>query len=352
MSHRYLNGPAVDQVLADEQLTPVTGGGYDLTSPGNAVWTLSDNEGTIRDLAVYNAGTGSTTVGNHRMYDPFGKLVSQTNPATGNAAAVDCLFGYAGCATDSNTDIEFHERRVKISGSPDWLSPDPINLTSGVTNLDDYCGNNPINATDPSGLEPKVTAYLLRLAGPATAAIEKARAALQRLADATTQLASAMQNPRNVNAINQARANFNTVAQECSDLTNAAQGEVRQFVQAAGEMQGQGGEGAAEFMAKTQEGLAAAQSQLSQMQKFVDGVTQAQQLYPNLAGQIQQHHITPQFLGGAANGPTVALDRAYHQLITNAFQAEWHYGTGLLPSAAELQAMMQRVYAQYPLPPH
>ena len=151
LSHRYLNGPAVDQVLADEQLAPVTGG-YDLTTPGNVVWTLSDNEGTIRDLAVYNAQTGLTTVANHRIYDPFGKLISQTNPATGNAAAVDCLFGYTGCATDSNTDIEFHERRVKTSGSPDWLSPDPINLTSGVTNLDDYCGNDPINATDPSGL--------------------------------------------------------------------------------------------------------------------------------------------------------------------------------------------------------
>ena len=139
-------------MLADEQLAPVTGGGYDLTSPGNVVWTLADNEGTIRDLAVYNAQTGLTTVVNHRIYDPFGKLVSQTNPATGNAAAVDCLFGSTGCATDANTDIEFHERRVKTSGSTDWLSQDPINVTSGVTNLDDYCGNDPINATDPSGL--------------------------------------------------------------------------------------------------------------------------------------------------------------------------------------------------------
>jgi RHS repeat-associated protein len=151
LSHRYLNGPAVDQVMCDEQLAPVTGG-YDLTTPGNVVWTLADNEGTIRDLAVYNATTGTTSVANHRIYDPFGKLVSQTNPATGNAAAVDCLFGYTGCATDSNTNIEFHERRVKIGGSPDWLSRDPSDLTSGVTNLNDYCGNDPINATDPSGL--------------------------------------------------------------------------------------------------------------------------------------------------------------------------------------------------------
>jgi RHS repeat-associated protein len=150
-THNRFVSPESPQVLADEQLAPVTGGGYDLTSPGNVVWTLADNEDTIRDLAVYNAQTGLTTVANHRIYDPFGKLVSQTNPATGNAAAVDCLFGYTGCATDSNTDIEFHERRVKISGSPDWMSVDPISLTSGVTNLDDYCGNDPVNATDPTG---------------------------------------------------------------------------------------------------------------------------------------------------------------------------------------------------------
>ena len=48
-------------------LSPVTGGGYDLTSPGNVVWTLADNEGTIRDLATYNAQTGVTTVANHRV---------------------------------------------------------------------------------------------------------------------------------------------------------------------------------------------------------------------------------------------------------------------------------------------
>jgi hypothetical protein len=30
LSHRYLWGPAVDQLLADEQLLPATGGGYQL----------------------------------------------------------------------------------------------------------------------------------------------------------------------------------------------------------------------------------------------------------------------------------------------------------------------------------
>ena len=61
LSHRYLWGPAVDQLLADEQLLPASGGGYDLTQPGTVAWALTDNQGTVRDLAIYNASTGTTT---------------------------------------------------------------------------------------------------------------------------------------------------------------------------------------------------------------------------------------------------------------------------------------------------
>ncbi len=42
MYHRYLNGTAVDQVLADEQVNPITG-----VSKGTT-WLLGDNLGTVR----------------------------------------------------------------------------------------------------------------------------------------------------------------------------------------------------------------------------------------------------------------------------------------------------------------
>jgi uncharacterized protein RhaS with RHS repeats len=61
-THRYLFGNEVDQVLADEILTGV-------------VWTLADNQGSIRDLVDNSGG-----VLNHVTYDSFGKVVSQTNP--------------------------------------------------------------------------------------------------------------------------------------------------------------------------------------------------------------------------------------------------------------------------------
>jgi hypothetical protein len=55
LSHRYVWGPAVDQLLADEQVTSPT-------SPGSVLWPLADHLGTIRDLATYNAATSTTVL--------------------------------------------------------------------------------------------------------------------------------------------------------------------------------------------------------------------------------------------------------------------------------------------------
>jgi RHS repeat-associated protein len=151
LSHRYLNGPAVDQVLADEQLSPVTGG-YDLTTPGNVVWTLTDQQNTVRDLATYSNGT--TTVVNHLDYSPFGQILSQTNPATGNPAMVTSLFAYAGRPTDPATGLENDRARIYDAALMRFISEDPTSLTAGDTNVDRYCGNSPTNAVDPSGLAP------------------------------------------------------------------------------------------------------------------------------------------------------------------------------------------------------
>lgn len=81
-----------------------------------------------------------------------------------------------------------------------------------------------------------------------------------------------------------------------------------------------------------------------------DLVNAAQKLYPNKAGLTELHHITPKYLGGAANGPLVPLNGSYHQLITNEFRALWPYGKGV-PSATGLQNIMKQVYSKYPLPP-
>ena len=166
LSHRYLWGPTVDQLLADEQLPPLppregqgeggqgSGGqttGYDLTQPGTVVWALTDNQNTVRDLGVYNAQTGVTSIANHRVYDSFGNLLSQTNPATGNAAAVDCLFGYTGFAWDHGSGTWRSDTRPYNPTTGRWIQKDKIVFDGGDTNLDRYCGNSPMNAVDSTG---------------------------------------------------------------------------------------------------------------------------------------------------------------------------------------------------------
>ena len=94
LTHRYLWQPdAIDQLMADEQVT-------NPNAPGNVVFPLTDQEGAIHDLAAYNVASGLTSVVNHQVYDAFGKLLSSTNPSTGEAPTVTCLFGYTGQPTD------------------------------------------------------------------------------------------------------------------------------------------------------------------------------------------------------------------------------------------------------------
>ena len=47
VDHRYMNGPAIDQVFADE-----TGG-------NGVLWYLSDTQNTVRDVAKYASTTAA-----------------------------------------------------------------------------------------------------------------------------------------------------------------------------------------------------------------------------------------------------------------------------------------------------
>ena len=145
LSHRYLWGAAVDQLLADEQIS--TPG-----QAGNVVWPLADNLGTIRDLATYNAQTGVTSVANHRVYDSFGNLASQVNPATGQPAAVDCIFGYTGKYFDTATGLQYNIERWYDPLTGRWASQDPSGFSAGDPNLYGYVGNSALNCADPYGL--------------------------------------------------------------------------------------------------------------------------------------------------------------------------------------------------------
>jgi RHS repeat-associated protein len=140
MTHRYLHGPLVDQVLADERFSPTTAG-QQPSSAGAVLYPLTDQQNTVRDLL-----DTSGTVVNHLTYDSFGKVTAETN------AAVDYLFGYAGMERDEAINLHRADHRYYDAGIQRWLSEDPIGFAGGDHNLYRYVGNGPTNATDPSGL--------------------------------------------------------------------------------------------------------------------------------------------------------------------------------------------------------
>src|SRR5262249_13877319 len=85
---RYLFGPAVDQILAQEDAS------------GNVTWLLTDQLGSIRDV-VDNAGL----VLDHIIYDSFGNVTSQTHPLAG------LRYLFAGREFDGSVGLYYNRAR-------------------------------------------------------------------------------------------------------------------------------------------------------------------------------------------------------------------------------------------------
>ncbi len=140
MTHRYLWSDQIDELLADSQLTS-------LSSAGNALWAMSDHLNTIRDIADYDSGTDTTSITNHRTYNVYGKLVSETD------SAVDLLFGFTGKQLDEATGLQHNLFRWYDSNLGQWLSEDPISFAAGDENIKRYVKNGHTKAVDQLGLQ-------------------------------------------------------------------------------------------------------------------------------------------------------------------------------------------------------
>jgi len=126
-SVRYLQGPGVDQVLAQE-------------SNNTTTWMLTDHLGTVRDL-VNNGGS----VVNHFTYDSFGKVLSST------AGGVDTRYKFTGREFDGETGLYYYRARYFDANVGRFIGQDPISFEAGDSNLYRYVENSSLNATDPSG---------------------------------------------------------------------------------------------------------------------------------------------------------------------------------------------------------
>jgi RHS repeat-associated protein len=149
LSHRYLWGPAVDQLLAEEHVDDIFS-----TANNETLWALTDHLGSVRDMVDSN---GKHRL--HREFDAFGKILAETyyNP-DGTVAQPDWFgfttlaFAYTGRPIDETTGMQNNLNRWYDPNVGRWLSEDPIGFVAGDPNLYRYVGNSPTSKTDPSGL--------------------------------------------------------------------------------------------------------------------------------------------------------------------------------------------------------
>jgi len=145
LTNRLLHGPAVDQVFADENAL------------GEILWGLTDNQGSVRDVAQYDAATNTTSVVNHIKYDSFGNITAESDPS------VDFLYSYTGRVFDADAGLFYYRARWYDASVGKFISEDPLGFAGGDTNLSRYVGNSPINYTDPSGLAALPNGQRLRV---------------------------------------------------------------------------------------------------------------------------------------------------------------------------------------------
>ena len=138
---RYLDGDAVDQLLARED------------AAGNVGWYLTDHLGSVRDI-VDNFGD----VLDHIDYDAFGNVTIETNPALGDR------YKFTGREYDATTGLYYNRARYYDPNTGNWTSQDPSGFDGRDANTYRAVGGSPTNGTDPLGLaEPDINQVTERM---------------------------------------------------------------------------------------------------------------------------------------------------------------------------------------------
>ena len=101
---------------------------------------LPDKLGSVRDIV-----STSGTVLDHVVYDSFGNIVTETNASNGDR------FKYAGMQFDAAIGQYYDDARWYSPSNGTFISLDPMGFSAGTVNLFGYTGDDPTNATDPTG---------------------------------------------------------------------------------------------------------------------------------------------------------------------------------------------------------
>lgn len=130
-----LYGKGVDEILLR--------GDYVIVSNGQGYFFQQNRLGSVTHLT----GFSGETIERYR-YDAFGQPTT-LNPILGS---FNNRFKFTGREYQPNLGIYEYRARAYHPGIGRFLSEDPIGFAGGDSNLFRYCGGDPANGTDPSGL--------------------------------------------------------------------------------------------------------------------------------------------------------------------------------------------------------
>ncbi len=119
-----------------------------------------DARGFVTHLTDGSNGSTKGNVIEQYLYDAFGAplvLDAAGNQRPGNGSLVGNRFRWRDSLYFSAYGLYHLDRRFYSPSLGRFLQPDPIGQTGGL-NLYAYCGNDPVNLSDPSGLTDRPTA--------------------------------------------------------------------------------------------------------------------------------------------------------------------------------------------------
>ncbi|HJQ78892.1 MAG TPA: RHS repeat-associated core domain-containing protein [Lacipirellulaceae bacterium] len=108
LADRYLWGPAVDQLLTDEDVNSLTN-----ASQNQARWSLTDHLGAPRDWI-----DSSGALLDHAEYDAFGRRL--------DADAIDAAFEWTARYRDPLTGLQYNNARWYNPAIQRWMSENNI----------------------------------------------------------------------------------------------------------------------------------------------------------------------------------------------------------------------------------
>ena len=140
----YVWGPGIDNLLA---MNVHTGAG--VTTP-RTYFPIKDHLGTIHAMV-----DESGSVGESYEFDAWGRVLAVRDSSGSSLVTLHSSLGnrylWQGREYSWQTGLYYFRARFYDSQTGRWLSNDPIGISGGL-NQYVFCGNNPMNDSDPFGL--------------------------------------------------------------------------------------------------------------------------------------------------------------------------------------------------------